>query len=117
MDEKNISQVELARMTNISKSGISQYRSGKVIPSMKYIEVIANALEVPIARFSSTREELHEEIKNVPVGVAAKRLGMSAGLVKDALKQGRAPFGFAVEGEDGKWRFHISAKRLDAYLT
>jgi len=114
LEEKDISQVELARMTNLTKSGISQYVSGKIIPSQKHIEVIADALEVPLSRLVVTKDE--DEEKNVPMSVAAKRLGWSQDVLRLALKQGSTPFGFAVEIEPGKWKFHISPKQLEAYL-
>jgi transcriptional regulator with XRE-family HTH domain len=46
MNKRKISQSELSRLTGISKSAISQYLSGKSSPKSKYIEDIANALEI-----------------------------------------------------------------------
>lgn len=57
-----------------------------------------------------------EEIKgydNVPVPVAAKFIGTSATTLYRALKDGRAPFGFAVHSVD--WSYNISPGLLIAY--
>lgn len=54
--------------------------------------------------------------KNVPVKLAAAYLGCSQESVREALKQGHAPFGYALKGEDGiRWSFHISPGRLVGY--
>lgn len=46
LDEKNMSQAELARITGLSKSAISQYISGKFEPKQDAIYLISKALDV-----------------------------------------------------------------------
>ena len=115
MKEKDISQLELSQMTHISKSGISQYLSGKVMPSAAYLEAIAKALDVPISALTET--EYEDTVKNVPVKIAASRLGISQDMLRTALQQQRVLFGFAVELGGDKWSYHISPSGLDNYLA
>ena len=46
MFERNIRQVDLARLTNISKCSLSQYLSGKNEPKSDRIYLIAKALDI-----------------------------------------------------------------------
>lgn len=56
--------------------------------------------------------------QNVPVDVAAKFLGSSPTTIKNALKEGRAPFGFAAKNpEKNAYTYHISPERLIRYHT
>lgn len=54
---------------------------------------------------------------NVPVQTAANYLGYGTSSLRDALQQGRAPFGYAVRSNEdsGKWMPHISPGQLVAY--
>ncbi len=53
---------------------------------------------------------------NVPPELAAAYIGISAGKVRDGLKQGRAPFGYAVKSEESStWTYHISPGALVKY--
>lgn len=56
--------------------------------------------------------------QNVPVDVAAKYLGSSPDTIKRALKDGRAPFGFASKNpEKNYYTYQISPERLIRYQT
>lgn len=46
--QKNISQVELAEKTNISRDGISKYERGDIVPSVEYAKRIADVLGVSL---------------------------------------------------------------------
>lgn len=53
---------------------------------------------------------------NVPVDVAARYVRMSTPTIYAALRQGRVPFGFAVENEKTEtWTYHISPGGLVKY--
>lgn len=52
---------------------------------------------------------------NVPVPLAAQYLGCSPETLRESLRQGRAPFGYGIKSEGGKWAFHISPGLLVAY--
>jgi transcriptional regulator with XRE-family HTH domain len=46
--QKNISQVELAEKTGISRDGISKYERGDIVPSVEYAKRMADALGVSL---------------------------------------------------------------------
>jgi transcriptional regulator with XRE-family HTH domain len=46
--QKNISQVELAEKTGISRDGISKYERGDIVPSVEYAKRIADTLGVSL---------------------------------------------------------------------
>lgn len=63
-------------------------------------------------------EETLNKYKNVPVSVTAKLLDVSEGYIRAGLRDGRLPFGTAVQiTENGKWTFQISPGLLKEYIT
>lgn len=115
MAAKNISQAELADISGISKSGISQYLSGKYQPKGKIINKLAEALGCSAAYLMSDDEGDAPEGSNVSVEQAAKMLGKSKQFVRVALQKGIVPFGFAVK-MSSKYTYHISPKKLNEYI-
>lgn len=66
LQEKNMKQNELARLTKINKSSISEYLSGNYQPKYKNILKIAEVLNVsPNIFFEDTSSE--ENIKRLPI--------------------------------------------------
>lgn len=60
--------------------------------------------------------------ENITVEEAAKILGQSVAVVRNALIQGRAPYGYAVLMNENRrygkrWRYCIVPKRLYAYVN
>lgn len=120
MQERNMTQTELAELTGIGKSSISQYLSGKNEPSNKRIEKIADALECSVAYLNGLTEisdetDSNNGLKNIPVTVAAQRLGKSEQFVRVGLQRNRLPFGTAVK-LSSRFTYHISPKLLDEYI-
>lgn len=115
MAAKNISQAELADRSGISKSGISQYLSGKYQPKGKIINKLAETLGCSAAYLMSDDEDDAPEGSNVSVEQAAKMLGKSKQFVRVALQKGIVPFGFAVK-MSSKYTYHISPKKLNEYI-
>ncbi len=72
-----------------------------------------------MARLRGANTPTEEEIlsySNVPVIKAAAYMGISTDTVRDALKQERAPYGYAVHNEEtDTWTFHISPGALVKY--
>ena len=118
--ERDMTKAELAAASGIGRSNISQYCSGKNIPGEKHKTALAAALEVPVDTFGVPDEDDASEdiagLKNVPVTICAKRLGVSAQAVRMALIDRRLAFGFAYSISGGKWFYHISPKKLDEYI-
>lgn len=120
MDEKNMSQTELSDLTNIGKSSISQYLSGKNEPNQKKIEKISGALNCSIAYLNGSTEcsdptDDPNGLRNVPVAEVANRLGKSEKFIRVGLQKRILPFGVAVQ-LSSKFSYHISPKLLDEYI-
>ena len=58
-----------------------------------------------------------DSYKNVPVSVAAEMLGVSQPSIREAIKDGRLPIGYAIQITGEKWSFHISPGLLKEYIT
>jgi transcriptional regulator with XRE-family HTH domain len=121
MNERNITQSQLADLTGLSKSGISQYLSGKITPNERAKRKLADALDVSVAYLDG--KTLIDDptadphgIKNLPVEQAAKLLGKSKQFVRVSLQLGKAPFGFAVKLTGDKFSYHISPKKFNEYM-
>ena len=71
MAEQNINQKRLSELTGIGKSSISQYVNGSNEPSQSNREKIKNVL----GAFQQIDEVIEEVTTNVPISVAAKKLG------------------------------------------
>jgi transcriptional regulator with XRE-family HTH domain len=123
MHRREITQKELAALTGISKSGISQYLSGKQHPRAGKVQKFADALETT-AEFltgetpNDARPALprFEAFRNVSIEDAARILGKSKNFVRIALQRGVAPFGFAVKISGNKYSYHISPRKLEHYI-
>jgi len=118
MDEREMSQSELSALTEIGKSSISQYLSGKNVPKEKVKAKIAAALDCTVDFLDEKTPEndyTTNGLHNIPVAVAAKRTGKSEQFIRVSLQTGTAPFGFAAMNKT-KWSYHISPKKLDEYI-
>lgn len=107
MDEKKYTLTKLSTVTGIGKSSISQYLSGKNVPSTERIKLIANVLGVPADELDDARIDPDKIIKeqgnyNMKVKDVAKILGIGPGIVYASLKDGTCPFGWAVK-KSSKW--------------
>jgi transcriptional regulator with XRE-family HTH domain len=120
MIERNMTQTQLSALSGIGKSSISQYLSGKNVPTDKMKQKLADALDVSIDYFNGETVHLDPApdgctLKNVSIEHAAKLLGKSKQFVRVSLQRGIAPFGFAVMGTGKKWSYHISPKKFYDY--
>lgn len=121
MDERNMNQTQLAGLTGISKSGISQYLAGKVVPKANVIQKLAEALETSVDFLMGENPVMDADsngdpLKKVTVEAAAKALGKSEQFIRVSLQRATAPFGFAVLMPSGKWSYHISPKKFNDYI-
>ena len=99
MIRRNLNQKELANITGLSVSSISQYLSGSttnVKPQNLY--KLAYFLGV------TTEDLINEPVKDQPssekkitIEKAAQMIGKSEQFIRVALQRGTAPFGFAVQ--------------------
>jgi transcriptional regulator with XRE-family HTH domain len=91
--QKNISQVELAEKTSISRDGISKYERGDIIPSVEYAKRIADVLGVSLdylvsedAKDEALDKEAVKRIKDIqklPEQEKEKVLSVIDALIRD----------------------------------
>lgn len=119
MKKLNLNQSQVAELAGITRSSVSQYMTGKQIPTEKRQREIAVALGLRPDYFSddSFSEMLARRgsIDQLSLEEAGRLLGMTRSTVEKGLKQGVFPWGYAIRmSEDGKrqWRFFINAKRF-----
>ena len=119
LDERQMSQAELAARIGKGKSSVSQYLSGKNIPKDDVQKKIAEVLDCTVEFLNNEdpgTERSDDVQKNISVAECAKRIGKSEQFVRVALQQGVAPFGIAVKNKT-KYDYHISPKLLDEYVS
>lgn len=116
MEERNMSQAELAKRVGKGKSSISQYLSGKNIPKNDVKQKIAEVLDCTIEFLDSgdPEKDIGSGIRNISVEEAARRLGKPPQYIRVGLQNQRLPFGTAVYVK--RWSYHISPKLLDEYI-
>lgn len=120
MEERKMTQSELAAKIGKGKSSISQYLSGKNIPKEDVQRKIAEVLGCSVIELNNPLVEINEESdltnqKNISVAECARRLGKSEQFVRIALQMGAVPFGFAVKNKT-MYSYHISPKKLEEYI-
>ena len=100
---------------------MSQYLSGKQIPSEDVQSAIATSLGLASDYFTGMDQELQVmpqlEIRDgviprLAIPKAAKLMGMNHNTVRKGLQQGVFPWGYAVHTSDNRWSYFINAKRF-----
>lgn len=118
MQELNLKQNQVCSMTGKSKGSVSQYLSGKQIPSEDTQSEIAVSLGLTPDHFKDSEKavivprEVKSVIPRLDVGVAAKLLGMNHNTVRKGLQQGVFPWGYGIHTSDNRWVYFINAKRF-----
>ncbi|MGE6426180.1 helix-turn-helix domain-containing protein [Bacillus altitudinis] len=112
MDETNMTQAELSKLTGIGKSSISQYVSGKNEPNQNRKIKIFEVLGISPLEYI---DEISLDSGRISVQKAAKLLGKSEQFVRVGLQRSVLPFGTAVK-LSSKWTYHISAKKFYDYI-
>lgn len=117
LNERQLSQCELATAIGKGKSSVSQYLSGRSVPRPDVQEKISEVLECTVEWLNSEidSEDVSVGLKRLTPAQTAKILGVGVQSVRVALQQGTAPFGFAVRNKT-RWSYHISPKKLKEYV-
>lgn len=110
MNEQGISQSELVKITGISRSGISQYLSGKNIPRKKALTAIANALNV------SPEWLVESDNKKITVQFIADLMNTTPQTVRICLQQGEFPFGVAVKVGGKRYTYLFYPEKVKEYF-
>ena len=120
MSEKGLSVTKVSQLSGVGKSSISQYLSGKNVPTSERIKVLADAIgctveelaDIPTGEIVVKQTGLNtEEVFNVPVELAAKLMHKKNNFVYEGLRQGVFPFGYAVQTST-QWSYFISSKKF-----
>lgn len=117
MCELNLNQRQVCGLTGCSKASVSQYLSGKNVPSEQKKAEMAEALGLDPDYF---KEDYFGEKPAFRKGVmnkmlpedAARILGIGKKTLRLGLQQGVFPWGYAVKMDSGKWTYIINAARL-----
>ncbi len=121
MQELNLNQRQVVTLTGKSKGSVSQYLSGKQIPSEDVQSAIATALGLESDYFTKDDERLvilpASEVRDGKIPrllpeVAATYLGMDKATVRKGLQQGVFPWGYAVQTSEHRWAYFINARRF-----
>ena len=118
MCELNLNQRQVCGMTGCSKASVSQYLSGKNVPSEQKQREIAESLGVDPEYFKECAEPNKAKIiqkgtmKKMLPEVCAKILGVGKETVRLGLQQGVFPWGYAVQTSPGRWTYIINEQRF-----
>lgn len=118
MCEMNLNQRQVCGMTGCSKASVSQYLSGKNVPSEQKQREIAESLGVDPEYFKECAEPDKTKIiqkgtmKKMLPEVCAKILGVGKETIRLGLQQGVFPWGYAVQTSPGRWTYIINEQRF-----
>lgn len=112
MNDLNMTQAQLSKMTGIGKSSISQYLSGKNVPSELRQREISTALGLAPDYFKQGISSTSNKVLRLQSEEAAKLLGISKETLRRGLQDGVFPWGYAIRGSGNKWVYFINAKRF-----
>lgn len=114
MEELKLNQTKLSVLTGIGKSGISQYLSGKNVPTEIRQQDIAVSLGLSPDYFSDCAKTMtfSEQVKKLLPEDAANILGVGKETIRKGLRDGVFPWGYAVQTSQNKWTYFINAKKF-----
>lgn len=120
MQELNLNQKQVCGLIGKSKGSVSQYLSGKQVPSRTAQSDIAVALGLSPNYFEEEQVSLSEPKEPIIVGrikkmlpeEAAIYLGLSKDTIRRGLQQGVFPWGYAIKTSENRWTYFINANRF-----
>lgn len=119
MCELGLNQRQVCGMTGCSKASVSQYLSGKNVPSEQKQREIAEALGLQSDYFTWPEpEEQHKvtiqrgQMKKMLPETAAKILGVGKETIRLGLQQGVFPWGYGIQTSPGRWTYIINEQRF-----
>lgn len=107
MSDLGINQVQLVGLTGKSKGSISQYLSGKQVPSAKGQADIATALGLAPDYFEQEDKvtailKKSDTISRIKTADAAKLLGIDKKTLRLGLQQGVFPWGYGIHTSENQ---------------
>lgn len=117
MTELHLTQTQVVGMTGCSKASISQYLSGKNVPSEQKQRDIATALGLNADHFEQGDDmprqiAARDGIQTMIPADAAKLMHLDVATVRRGLQQGVFPWGYGIHMTSGKWVYFINARRF-----
>lgn len=120
MQELNLNQKQICGLIGKSKGSVSQYLSGKQVPSRTAQSDIAVALGLSPNYFEEEQALSSEPKEPIIVGrikkllpeEAAIYLGLSKDTIRRGLQQGVFPWGYAIKTSENRWTYFINANRF-----
>lgn len=116
MRKLGITQAQVVGMTGIGKSSISQYISGKNVPTEQRQKDIAVSLGLASDYFEKESAVAKVNIKadgdsvpRVDVVVVAKLMHMNHNTIRKGLQDGVFPWGYAIKTSENRWCYFINA--------
>lgn len=64
--KKKVSQTEIAKKLNVTRSAYSSWETGRFIPNQKNLEQLANYFDVDVEYFEATHEIVHKYLRLSP---------------------------------------------------
>ena len=119
IQELHLNQSQVCGMTGKSKGSVSQYISGKQVPSEDAQSDIAVSLGLAPDYFTKedaltviSKDVLEDgKIKRMLPADAAKLMGVGKDTIMDGLRQGVFPWGYAIKTSN-RWTYWINANRF-----
>ncbi len=121
MQQLGINQAKVVSLTGKSKGSISQYVSGKQIPSDDVQKEIAVSLGLDPEYFQQLDDQVKVmpkaavasgQIQTLDVTVVAKVMHMNHNTVRKGLQQGVFPWGYGIKTSENRWVYFINALRF-----
>ena len=117
MTELHLTQTQVVGMTGCSKASISQYLSGKNVPSEQKQRDIATSLGLNADYFEQSDDmprqiAARDGIQTMIPADAAKLMHLDVATVRRGLQQGVFPWGYGIHMTSGKWVYFINARRF-----
>ena len=110
LEERGLSQKDLAEQVGISASALSQMLKEKTKPRQITLKAIARVLGVEVEELDK-QPEIYERLT---VSKAAKLMNKSEQFVRIGLQRNLLPFGVAVKTSN-KFTYYISSKKFSEY--
>lgn len=114
MSDAGMNLTALSAATGIGKSSISQYLSGKNEPTDKRKAVIAKALGLAPNHFMTSEVRMDFKPGRFTPEQAAKLMGKGKEFVRQGLRDGVFPWGYAVK-MGSRWSYYISPMKFTEY--
>ena len=112
----DVTSSKLAKQTGLAASSISQYLSGKTVPSGRALRKMADALHVSVGYLEGKEDHIvlrtsKKAGKILTCEDVARLMHKSQDFVRKGLQEGVFPFGYAVK-TSSKWSYFISAEKF-----